>query len=93
MSYKKLKSILEDGYLKIYVDELKDKLKEHGIGITNAEEENYEVTISFSIHGIPSRSQIVEIKNLFKDFPDFEGVENPKDLIFIYRFSKLVELI
>ena len=93
MSYKKLKRILEDGYLKIYVDELKNKLKEHGIEIINAEEENYEVTISFSTNGTPSKNQVIEIKNLFKDYPDFEGIENPKELIFIDRFNKLIELI
>ena len=86
MSYKKLKSILEDGYLKIYVDELKDKLKEHGIEITNAEEENYEVTISFSIHGIPSRSQIVEIKNLFKDKEENNDTIN---IIFCENIDKI----
>ena len=93
MSYKKLKKILEDGYLKIYIEELRNKLKGHGINLENAEEENYEVTISYSIEGIPSKNQISEIKNLFKDNLDFEGIENPKDLIFIYRFNKLVELI
>jgi len=93
MSYKKLKRILEDGYLKIYVEELRDKLNEQGIKLENAEEENYEVTISYSIEGIPSKNQISQIRNLFNDNPDFEGVENPKDLIFIYRFNKLVELV
>lgn len=91
MTFKKIKKLLENDYVKIYLDELQSELKNKGVETFDTDEENYELLIK--IGDKLTEDQIEDIKSLFSNNNEFTGAEARPNNIFIYRFNKLVELI
>lgn len=94
MSLRKIKNILkENEYVKVSKKDMIKYFNKYGIELENIENENYEMVVELSIKGYPTKEQRNTIDSIFKSKRYFVGMTNPKDLIFIYRFSKLVELV
>ena len=94
MSIKKIKEILDNnGAIKISREDIENNMKKYNIELLDAEDDSYELTAHFSVPGVPHKEQVLAIRELFKDVDGFSGVENPKDLIFVFSFTRPVELI